>query len=319
MTPFQEAQALGFAAMTGARSGARNGARRGVVTGFTAPVIIYENMRAIDQDAARLDGNVNAYVADPVFRSAWAGWLVNWRAFRDRYLDSNAAKLGAVFYTDDLARQVEIYRQQLAGWYADYTRQASTTGTPVPQISSLGIPPLAPGQRTGPQGQSEPLLPWWAWMVVGVAAVGGGYFVYRRYVAPRVSSLFGGGSSDDDRDDGGDRRRPARLSRASVPESDVPPWMQHDPDGLESYAQDPRATMRYAPPPPPALPPPAWSSAAALPQHGQGVYYRPYDHPHLVAARDRQRAAFARREPPRRALPPHGWHDPDPDLEEFDE
>jgi hypothetical protein len=254
MTPLSQAQALGFAAMTGARVGQNR--RQGVATfGFTAPTIIYEEMRAIDQDAARLDGNVNGFVADANFKASWNGWLANWRAFRDRYLDSNAAKLGAVFYTDDLARQVEIYRQQLSGFYADYARQTSSTGGVVPAIAPLAVPPIVPGQKTGPQGESEPLLPWWAWMLIGVGTVGAGYFVYRKYVAAQhtkrtiyreVLPRFIG--------------KPLSRAAEHANSDELPPWAHQAPDEereLADYARDPRAlyaSPRYhAPSPPPRM------------------------------------------------------------------
>jgi hypothetical protein len=293
-----EAQALGFATMLGQQAGT---ARRvgAPVFGFTAPTILYDEIRAIDQDATRLDANVTAYIPLGVpFRAAWSSWLPNWQAFRDKYLDSAYQRLGAVFYTDDLAKQIETYRQQLSALYQDYARQTSPQGGAVPALTPPGpqAPPLVPGQQTDPAtGQSSPsLLPWWGWVLLTVGAAGVGYWGYRRFVKPAVGRLFGSEHEGSDPE-------PRPIARLAAPRDPRSPNFHLARDGypgarmsgspeyrtggrdatlayaaegmavevedpsslLAGYAQDPRAL------------------------HGAEFWYRPYEHPHVVPVKRR--------------------------------
>lgn len=273
MIPLDQAHHLGAVSMAGARAGHRANVRTSF--GFTAPTILYEEIRAIDQDATRLDSNVTAYVPlGTPFRASWAAWIANWRAFRDKHLDSNYEKLATLFTTDALAQQIETYRQQLQSLYADYGKLGA--GTPALAPPGPVAPPLVPGQTTSPAtGKPEPsLLPWWAWMGLGVAAIGGVYWGYRKYVAPKVAKWSGRAAHDP----------PLRMRRlppssrdelALVQETALYEHAEPDPLSLAEYASDPRSQ--------------------------QGFCYRPYVHPHLVPA-----ALPARRHA---APPPHwnGW------------
>lgn len=142
--------------------------------GFTAPTDIYEAMRQIQSSAEALDADVAANVIDPAFRAAWAAWFHEWRAF----FDANYRKLGTILHTDELKAQVESYRSQLLSWYDGYTHQSAPNGAPLP--APHGVPPLRPPPEAETSGGGS-LLPWWAWMLGGVAVVGAGYLAYRHY------------------------------------------------------------------------------------------------------------------------------------------
>lgn len=142
--------------------------------GFTAPTDIYEVMRQIQTSAEALDPDVATNVADPAFRAAWAAWFAEWR----RFFDANYRTFKTLLHTDELKAQVETYRLQLLSWYEGYARQTGAGGKPVP--APRGVPPFRPPPETEKEkGGSS--LPWWAWMLGGVALVGMGYLGYRKY------------------------------------------------------------------------------------------------------------------------------------------
>lgn len=147
-----------------------------VNVGFTAPTIIYDKMRTIDASATDLDVKVHTYVADPAFVRAWEAWLARWIPFYQKY-QSDWSRLGAAFYSDDLNRQTEEFRSQLLSFIDQYRLQKQANGQPVPQPSA---PPPLPANDPSP-AQSTFGLPWWVWFLGGVAAVGGAYWLYKRY------------------------------------------------------------------------------------------------------------------------------------------
>ena len=143
--------------------------------GFTAPTDIYEVMRQIQTSAEALNPDVATNVMDPAFRQAWAAWFREWRAF----FDANYRTFKTLLHTDELKAQVETYRLQLLSWYEGYARQTGPAGRPVPPPH--GVPPFRPppSESGGESGGS--ILPWWAWVLGGVALVGAGYLAYRKY------------------------------------------------------------------------------------------------------------------------------------------
>lgn len=146
------------------------------VVGFTAPTIIYDKMRNIDASANELDVKIHTYVGDPTFVRAWEAWVARWTPFFQKY-QSDWSKLGAAFYSDELNRQTEEFRSQLLGFLDQYKLQRQPNGQPVPQPATPApVPandPPAPPSTFG--------LPWWVWFLGGVAAVGGAYWLYKRY------------------------------------------------------------------------------------------------------------------------------------------
>lgn len=148
-------------------------------TGWSSPSLLWDSMRQIQVSAAALDGDVAANVRREPFRAAWIAWFQNWGVFFRRYESEwSLGRLTALADTDGLAAQVAAYRAQLVSWYEGYGRE-SDGGKPVPPAS--GQPPLAPPKpEPGPDAPSEGLtIPWWMWVLGGVALVGGGYYIYR--------------------------------------------------------------------------------------------------------------------------------------------
>lgn len=227
--------------------------------GFTAPTVIYEKMRDIQRAAAGLDADVQAHVTSAVFRHNWDTWYANWRAFFIKY-QSTSEKAGAIFYTDDLNRQVETYRLQLLGFFDDYRKQTGTDGKPVPAPS--GEPPTRAPDESNPiqllpgSGWS---LPWWVWMLGGVAAVGAGYYLYRTYLGKPLSIAKG------------------------VFRHDADPYDTNVPHGQPGY---PRRDLPYVPMTlGDALRRPLPLRTYGRPVHARPVLpmtYRPYQHPHMV-------------------------------------
>ncbi len=166
---------LGVGLLSGLSSSRRAAptAPQAAVFGFTAPTDIYEAMRQIETSAAALDPDIVTNVSDPAFRRAWAAWLLEWR----RFFNDNYRTVKTLLHTDELKLQVETYRLQLLSWYEGYVRQTTTAGQPVP--APRGVPPFKPPPES--EKASGSFLPWWAWVLGGVALVGVGYLGYRKY------------------------------------------------------------------------------------------------------------------------------------------
>jgi hypothetical protein len=143
-------------------------------------------MKQIDTSARTLDKDVQANVGDPVWRSGWDAWLKDWRAYYALTQQLLRKLFSNPFNTDEIDAQVESYREQLNGWYADYRNQKGRDGrTPVPPPK--GQPPVKGEEEKTGTGSS---LPWWFWMVSGIAVVGVSYIVYRKYQEGRSKAAF---------------------------------------------------------------------------------------------------------------------------------
>lgn len=160
--------ALGYGAVTGQAAAEPR-------VGFTMPTDIYEKMRQIDLDAAILNRDVLENV-DPraSYAAGWKAWFDNWRAF----FDANYQKFRTLLHTDALDRAVEDKRTEFRSFHADYARQKTRAGQPVPQTN-------APDPVRTPEGGTDGAksgfrLPWWFWVGGTVALAGLGYYGYTK-------------------------------------------------------------------------------------------------------------------------------------------
>lgn len=182
------------------------------VTGWTTPSIIYDRMRDIDTAASALDREIQTKVTRAAFRDHWGEWYKRWRAFFAKYQGA-WAKLGAVTYTDDLASQVESWRQQLADFGDAYKLES---GSSVPGIPPS--PPVPPPPLPNPTGIANLSVPWWVWMLGGVALVGTGYYLYTRFQDMRAKKHAVEGAM------------PSLLSAYGVPPQLAAASVAHDPN-----------------------------------------------------------------------------------------
>jgi hypothetical protein len=234
--------------------------------GFTSPTTIYEKMRTLDREADALNQDVLANVASDgtsgAYKRAWMAWYAQWKTFFAKTLDE---KVGNLLHTDALDTEVDGKRSEFLGFKRDYPLQHRPDGTLVPAPSVPAPAPL-PKAGSGPGGES--ILPWWGWMIGGIAVVGLGYLGYRKYqeltakrkaieteVLPGVLGGFFGPKTGHS------------LAKAAAARDMLPPGIgrrdpSRDPFNLAFYG-DPR----NAPPPMPR----------ELP-----MVYRPYEHPHLT-------------------------------------
>jgi hypothetical protein len=146
--------------------------------GFVAPTIIYDKMREIDTLAKDLGPKIITYVADdPAFVRAWQDFDAEWTPFFQKY-QGNYAKLGAVFYTDDLNQRVDSFRTRINDLYAKYQTHHQPNGQPVPPPAAAPIPVTPPSGPNAPRAG----YPWWFWTLFGVGIVGAAYAGYRYVV-----------------------------------------------------------------------------------------------------------------------------------------
>ncbi len=154
--------------------------------GWTAPNIIYDDLRAMKVDADRLNALVaqsaTLGVPDATYRSAWAAWYQNFNTFFDKTVGSTFNKaFVAPFETDELAQRVKTASGELNGFVADYNRAVAT----VQPTAQMSAPPARDPKVDPPAaaaaGSSN--LPWWFWVGATIAVGAGGYFLYQKYLA----------------------------------------------------------------------------------------------------------------------------------------
>jgi hypothetical protein len=141
-------------------------------------------MKAIDAQATSLLGDYQRNVASgEPHRAGYENWFSTvWKPF----FNKNTGLLGPfsnILRTDALASQVEARRNELVGFRASYTTLVTPGGTPVPPPTDPNVPqapPVAP-----PQPFLGMTIPWWAWLLGGVAVAGGGYLAYRSWKSTR--------------------------------------------------------------------------------------------------------------------------------------
>lgn len=221
--------------------------------GFTSPTLIYDRMRTLDREADALNQDVLGNVAEGPFKAGWRAWHAQWKAFFAKTMDE---KVGNLLHTDALDAVVTQRRAEFEGFRRDYPNQRRPDGSPVPPSS---VP--APGSlATVPKGAGPSILPWWAWLGLGVATVGVGYLGYLKYrelTAKRkaieegvLPTIFGGYLG---------ARTGGALAKAAAARDPA-----KDPLKLDYYADPQNMPSRE-------------------------LVYRPYEHPHLVSPYERAR------------------------------
>lgn len=148
-------------------------------TGWTAPTVIYDKMRLIQQRAASLDADVLRNVEREAFRAAWGEWYKRWSAFFGKY-QSDYAKLGAVTYTDELNAQTDAFFKDIDGWYLGYMKEPGKGGTSIPPPTSP-LPHVPELPKPGTEPPKEGISIWW--FVGGAIVLGAGYMMYKNLKA----------------------------------------------------------------------------------------------------------------------------------------
>lgn len=159
--------------------------------GFVAPTLLYDQMRAIDASARSLGADFarNVDAQDPT-RHAFEDWFGTvWTPFFQKTTGTLGAKLANAFFTDDIQKQIDTHRLELDGFYHQYAALHLASGQPVPAPSAPGVPVPPPASPETPAPSWIPSfvpkieVPWYAWLVLGGVAVGGGYVLYRVLMA----------------------------------------------------------------------------------------------------------------------------------------
>jgi hypothetical protein len=147
---------------------------------------VLPKMEQIKTSADALNEDVMRNVADPAFRQHWADWYATWNKY---YTDVNGlwSKLFSnPFHANEIDRQVESFRLNLLGWYDAYRAQRTQNNIPVPAPS--GQPPT-PGKEPGKDTVTSG-LPWWFWLLSGIAVVGVSYLVYRKVQEGKAKAAY---------------------------------------------------------------------------------------------------------------------------------
>lgn len=144
--------------------------------GWTTPTTIYEKMRAINASAEDLNPLVQVHIRRPEWKTAWDAWFGRWKAFFQKY-QSDGAKLGALFYTDELAASTEEHRRILEDFQRGYSAEKNEKGEPLPAPNVPVPQPLPP--KGGDKEDEGFKIPWWGWLLGGTVLVVGGYYFFK--------------------------------------------------------------------------------------------------------------------------------------------
>lgn len=153
------------------------------VVGLLLPTDIYEQMRQIDASAKALDTNIQAFVSDAMFRTAWGNWYSIWKDFFARRL-SEAGKAANLFGLGELRDRVNTFGVELQRWYASYASAKQPDGSPVPPVVGPQPPPPMTDKPKSEENKPGILasIPWWGWGL-GAAVIGGIGYGFYRFVA----------------------------------------------------------------------------------------------------------------------------------------
>lgn len=143
--------------------------------GWTNPVTSYNMMKDIDRAAVELNVFVTTNVVREAFKASWALWYQQWKEFFEKY-QGVTARLGALLNSDELHRRTLQYRTELETYRKGYEAERDAKGDPLPSP----ITPVPPAPLSPPAPEDKPLLPLWGWLLIGGAAVGLGYYLYKR-------------------------------------------------------------------------------------------------------------------------------------------
>lgn len=147
-------------------------------TGWTTPAIIYTRMDEIDVHANALNAAISQNVRRADFITHWNDWLNRWKKFYEAY-QTTSKRMAAPFFTDELASQVESFRIQLGEFQAAYDAEGDGSFPAVPGTPPRPPNPPAPEPKDA-SGIAKLSVPWWLWVLGGVAVAGGAYYVYGR-------------------------------------------------------------------------------------------------------------------------------------------
>jgi hypothetical protein len=242
--------AMGFGMLMGQRASARRPPVVEPIVGFTNPAIVFDKQKEIEAHAQDLGPKIVTYATDGDLIRAWQAFDARWTPFYQKYAGSpedSPTRLALLTGSDEIAAQTNAFAKDLDALKARYETQHLPNGQPVPR-------PVGPDVQPIPQTSAGWTLPWWAWMLGGVAVVGAGYYLYRTYVGGYVRAYRGlkAASASD--------QLPSYQLRGS------PAPVVSYPAGIPLSVQD----VAHHPMPP-----------------VQQITYRPYEHPHVVQTRDR--------------------------------
>lgn len=171
--------------------------------GYTAPSIIWDEMRRVDASVRNLDRYM-VYVARQDVKDAWKVWAASWDDFyrkKSAGLGGIWAPAAALFHSDELRDQVNQYAADLERWYATYEGQETAQGEDVPPIPGAGPPsPIDKSESTAGPSLFTFRIPWWGWVAIATGGAAVAYSVYRaaegaREDARGIAQLFATGSS----------------------------------------------------------------------------------------------------------------------------
>lgn len=156
---------LGSALMSGVAPSAEPPA-----TGWTAPSLIYDNMRLVNASAIATDLDIMMHAKSEGLKAAWKTWYASWKEFFKKH-EGFYQRLGNAFHTDELAAQVEQWRRSLGSLQATYAAESG-----VPNLTN----PVPGTFEKPPEDKKSFSIPWWGWTLGGVLLVGAGWMVYRQ-------------------------------------------------------------------------------------------------------------------------------------------
>jgi len=156
-----------------------------IVVGYSKPGTIFSRMDLINTQAQTLDAHIRESVAaNTAWRQGWNKWLTEWNTFIATFAGPNASywsRAGTLTPSgnDAFVSRVNIEEGQLDKFNQEYNAMAGVQYVePLPDTSVM---------TTGVGGS---MLPWWFWVMGGIALVGVGYVVYRKVQEGRAKYTY---------------------------------------------------------------------------------------------------------------------------------
>ena len=149
--------------------------------GWTSPTIFYERMRSLDPAIQELNTLIGNYISRQAFRDSWKAYYAQWTKFYAESQEWQRKLTGPqIFENEAYGQQVEDFRRRYETYRAGYEAERNEKGEAPPTPVT---PTPRPDQRT--PSDSGIQIPWWVWMLGGVALVGGGYWIYKKALVVR--------------------------------------------------------------------------------------------------------------------------------------
>lgn len=159
-------------------------------TGWTSPTVLYDRMNALDPAIQELQTLVQTYIVRTTFKDSWNDFYAQWNKFYNESKETVRRLTGPqILENKNYEATIETFRLRYEGYKAGYVAEKSMQNGPLPTPITPTPPPPPPSDDKPPSPNKKDdggiKIPWWVWMLGGVAVVGGVYWIYKKSLVVR--------------------------------------------------------------------------------------------------------------------------------------